>query len=164
MKETDNESNVDPSRGISINPNNLANHPVIERIEEFVKHYYNGDYTIKPVAFTVPCSYNLRKGSLGNFLTGSLSNYLIAKGNQNPEQLCNAATEIIVWITQLHGTNLIIESPSLLSKLEEADEQNRQLKEIKMQLEKKLSECQKDNEELHKWLDRFGDRSTIAEE
>jgi predicted RNase H-like nuclease (RuvC/YqgF family) len=58
----------------------------------------------------------------------------------------------------------VTESPSLLSKLEEAEEQNRQLKETKAQLEKKLFECQKDNEELHKWLDRFGDRTTVAEE
>jgi hypothetical protein len=164
MKETDNEINVGSSRSISINPNKLANHPVLGKIEEFVKHYYNGDYTIKPEAFSVPCSCDSRKASLGNFLTGSLSNYLIAKGNQNIEQLCEVSGELITWITQLYGTNLIIESPSLLSRLQESDEQNRQLKEIKMQLEKKLSECQKDNEELHKWLDKFGDRSTIPEQ
>ena len=142
----------------------MVNHPVIEKIEDFVKHYYNGDYTIDQEAFHVSCSWNNRKLSLGNFLTSALSNYLIAKGNQNIEQLSVVATETIAWITQLRGTNLVTESPSLLSKLEEAEEQNRQLKETKAQLEKKLFECQKDNEELHKWLDRFGDRTTVAEE
>jgi hypothetical protein len=139
-------------------------HPVIKKIEEFIEHFYNGDYIVKDDAFRVPCSYNNQKGNLGNFLTGSLTNYLISKGNQDSEQIANSATQALSWITQIRGANLIFESPSLLSKLKSAQEENRQLKEVKAQLEEKLSKCERDNEELHKWLDKFGDRTTVAEE
>jgi len=155
---------------------------VIETIEEFVKHYYNGDYVISRDAFSVPCTLNERKESLGNFLTGSLTNYMIAKVNKNSKQIANYMTELIMWMTQLRGAGLITESKSLLSKLEsckdklktseqrllELGEQNDQLKDNKEKLETKLSRLQNENEELHKALDlfgvRFGDRSTVEKD
>lgn len=160
-KDEDKFRDLDEVRFGVIDPSNVFNSEVVKKIDEFVEHYYNGDYAIDRSAFSVPCLYNGQKGSLGNFLTGALTNYLIAKGNNEPSNLCNVASELIIWITQARGGGCIIENASLLSKLKNVEEQNKQLKETKDLLEVELSELRIENEELHKVLDNFGSRSTV---
>lgn len=133
-----------------------AIHPVAEKIEDFIEHYYNGDLTLRLEAFKVPFSYNYQKGNLGTFLTTSLANYLAAKGNRDTQQIADASTLALICITQARGANLILESQTVLNKLKITEEENKRLKDNQQKLEEQVLKLKNENQEFHKALNGMG--------
>jgi hypothetical protein len=154
MKKNDNEKRINITSGGAV-------HPVTEKIDEFAEHLYNGDITISLDAWKVPFSFNYQKGSLGTFLTTSVSNYLTSKGNRDPVQIAAACDIALVCITHARATGLIIENPSLLGKLKVAEEENKRLKDNQQKLEEQNIKLKKENQELHKALNDMGFKSVF---
>jgi cell division protein FtsB len=129
---------------------------IYNRIETFIKRYYALDLEIDRDAFKIPCKIDNWQVTLGSFLTNSLNNYLIAKHNysflkddKNRKDLEKVSTHLLMAITQLYGARLIKESKSLLSKLEEFEEENKQLKETICQLRAEIANLRMQNKRLH---------------
>src|SRR4030042_1712351 len=107
-------------------------------IEDFVVHFYNGDYEISKDAFKINISIGEIKGSIGHVLVESLTAFVIARAQRDEYDESEAAKVLIKIITRLHSEGLITESKSFLSKFEEVEKQNKQLKEIEQQLKAEI--------------------------
>jgi predicted RNase H-like nuclease (RuvC/YqgF family) len=138
----------------------LEENIVFKIVDEFIEHYYNGDYTISYFG-----------GALG--LANSLHSYVEAKSErgEHPEQFIYEKAKVCLeYITDARVNNYINESKSLLTRLKEAvaiaircNDEKQKLRKENQQLKDETSQLKKENErlttlveDLHEALSRFG--------
>ena len=136
---------------------------LIEIVDEFVRRFYDGDYTIKPEAYKIPCQRDGRKSNLGKFLNWSMRNYVVSKSEIDISIKMTCADEVLTWLTTARGAGLIIEGEGDKTKFSRYEKQIKQLQEEAEQLRKKLILTEKENEELHKFIDTQIGGSSVVE-
>jgi hypothetical protein len=162
---------------------------VIAEVDDFIKHVDDGDLIITPEArkimLTIPTGKNplglsvKEEHSLAELLSCAIGNYQVVKDcvhrfhelkTPNPlvrqaldSRLSDSADELLRYIkrSRVYG---VIEDRNLTNKLKEYEKQNLKLKETVTNLETELLKLKQENEELHKALGIFGDRSNVTEE
>jgi len=149
---------------ISATPRTDLTSEAIKILDSFVDHYYNGDYVIDPTAFQIRCKNEGREGSLGHFLTMTLSNYVATKSDLTSERRNFCAGDLLTWMTHARGLGVIKDSESALTKLRISEVENKRLRDNQQKLELDILELRKVNGELHEALDIFGGRSDVSEE
>jgi protein subunit release factor A len=127
----------------------------IRVVDEFIEHYHNGDFIIRPEAFSVPCSLDNLKLSLGQFLIASIANYLIVKADLTNERKYDEAAKCITWITHARGTGMIVESESLMSKFKKCEEKSGQLKEQNNKLKEENDYLYTELEKANKNIEEY---------
>jgi len=135
----------------------------IKKLDDYTSHFYNGDYQIDQAAFKLPCSSNEQAGSLGQFLSMATSNYVATKSDSMSERRNRCAGDLLTWLTHARMMGFIKESISMTTKLNTLEVENKRLKDNQQNLETQVLKLKRENEELHKILDRFGKRTSIVE-
>jgi len=125
---------------------------LIEIVEDFVEHFYAGDYTIDTISYTIRSN-----------LTDALRSYVEAKFSMNKNAELECAQECLTAITEAREADAVKEAESLLTKLKKALKENGrfegeslQLKEENVKLKKEVSRLKQLNEGLHQIIDNFG--------
>jgi DNA repair exonuclease SbcCD ATPase subunit len=139
----------------------LEERKLIKIVDEFVDHYYNGDYEIGN-------SFIEAHG-----LAQALDSYVEAKSDleEHPEQfIYNRAKACFEYITDARVGGYVTESRSLITRLKQAvqmvtdcNNENQKLREQNRQLKDEITHLKKENErltklvdDLHEALSRFG--------
>jgi len=133
-------------------------------LDDFVDHYYNGDYVMDMTAFGVRCGNQGQEATLGHFLSMALTNYVATKSDKTPERQNPCAVDLLTWVTHARGLGLIKDSKSALTKLKTVEMENERLKDNQQKLEVEILKLKQEIEELHNALDTFGGRSDVAEQ
>jgi len=136
---------------------------LIEIVEDFVKGFYDGDYIIKRDAFKIPCGRDGIESNLGKFLDWAVKNYVVAKSETDISVKLSCADEVLTWLTTARGARVIGEGEGVKTKFARYDQQIKQLQEEAEQLRKKLILTEKENEELHSFIDKQFGGTSIAE-
>lgn len=137
----------------------MEKNKMLEIVDDFVEHYYDGDYEISRYAT-----------SIGTRLSDALQSYVEAKsdienvGNQYSEQyIFDRAKECLKHITTVRRLGYVKETLTLSAKLnkavellKESDEKNGQLRDENGKLQKEVLRLKKLNEALHKTIDKLG--------
>lgn len=159
------ESDEEPTF-VTMSPKNvdMSKTPaLIEIVDEFVRRFYDGDYTIKPEAYKVPCGRSGIKSNLGKFLGWSIRNYVVSKSEKDFSIKMTCADEVLTWLTTARGGGLIIEGEGVKTKFSRYEKQIKELEEEAEQLRKKLILTEKENEDLHRFIDKQFGGTSIAE-
>jgi hypothetical protein len=153
---------------VTLSPKNVdmrgGKTPALLRIvDEFVEKFYDGDYIIDRAAFQVPCGRSGIESNLGKFLQWSVRNYVVAKSEVDVSVKISCADEVLSWLTMARGAGLIGEGKGVKTKFAQYESEIKQLQEEAEQLRKKLILCEKESEELHKFIDKQFGGSSVAE-
>jgi len=132
---------------------------IIETVEGFIKKFHKREYILKEAAFDITCYKDGIKDNLGNFLSTSITNYLVGKSDSRRG---NMARNCIIWINQAFAANIIVEGKSLVGKIEQLEVTIKQLKdELKIQNEVS-EELRLKNEKIQKFInDNFGGTGVV---
>ena len=132
-----------------------ANSETIKILDKFVEQYYAGDLVIDLKAFNVRCGNSVERANLGQFLTISISNYVITKSDLTPERRNKRAGDLLSWMTHARGLGFIKDSESALTKLATIEVENKRLRDNQQKLEVKVLKLTEENKELHECLSSF---------
>jgi hypothetical protein len=138
---------------------------VIAEVENFIKGFHEGDYVISPDARKIEI-IDTEQGGKSHTVADRLG-YAIAKyqceKDINPSGVLAIAYQLLDYIERARTHGIIIPQ-NLSNSLKECQEQNQRLKDNQQKLEMETMRLRVENEELHKALDKFGDRSSVAED
>lgn len=150
---------------------------VIDQAEDFIKRIHDGDKVITPEAQKIVLTKAVGEGllrrsdekhSLAELLGSAMSHY------QSTKELAIRAVKYELWLRQkltlmrfdaaedlqkyidLAYTHGVIKDQNLISKLEECQEENEQLKKTKDQLEKENLRLKEENDQLHNLMRTLG--------
>lgn len=141
---------------------------VLAQVEDFIKHFHDGDIFIAPEATTL--QIEIPAGAMMGFTSYETRSYADMLGwligvyqlwKDDPTQVGRkreCAYHMLDFIERgrVYG---IIKNLNLTNKIKECQEQNQRLKDNQQKLEEKILELERNNQELHKALDVFGGRS-----
>ena len=141
------------------------NAEVTQIVNDFFDRFYKHEYILKLNAVKVPVTttydvVGIQSGNLVQFLLNALENYVITKGK--PDENAQWACFLFGLITTAYGANVIDAGDAMKAK--KCEEENLRLRDIQVKLEVEILKLKKDNEDLHKALDKFGGRSNVIEE
>lgn len=136
----------------------------VKKVDDFVERYYNGDYVLDvPRAFSIPFGVEGQISDIGHWMSFLLTEYEISKTKTLQDKYW-VAYWLFQLITHAFAVNVIKKGDGVITKLKNCAEEIRQLKETKEKLEHRILELERDNEELQRALDIFGERVTDLDE
>jgi hypothetical protein len=133
---------------------------VIQKVEDFVEHYYKAERVIRKRAFSIPCTIDGQRSNIGQYLVNTIANYVVTKGNQEENDVW--AIKCFNLITGALAAHVIDTGDA--EKLAKVEEENKRLRDIQQKLETEVLDLKQENKELHKILDNFGVSNNVTEE
>jgi len=143
---------------------------VITEVENFIKRFHDGDSVVTPEAKKLVITFPSKKGILGleskeqryyaDLLGWAIAAYQLHKDEANSEGRLMMAYQLLDYIERGRTHGVIKDNVKLIDKLKECQEENRELKETKIQLEAEILRQKGEIQELHKLVDQLGGKRT----
>jgi hypothetical protein len=145
---------------------------VIIEVEDFIKKLHDGEIAIAPKAQDLQMTQRIKGtlgvssenlGTLADLLGKKIARYEAFKDGSTISFKMDAALELLDLIERARTLGVIV--PQNLTKiLEECQDENKELKETKDQLEKENLQLRQENEKLHRLVKNLGGEPTSTVE
>jgi len=142
---------------------------VINEVEEFIKRFHNGDSVVTPDAknliFTIPKESKLGitstvQRNYADVLGWAIATYQFRKDTSSYHDQLLIAYEVLDDIERGRTQGVIKDNIRLADRFKDCQDENKQLKETKIQLEAEILKLKRDKEELDKLVDELGGKRT----
>lgn len=146
---------------------------VTEEVDEFIEHYQNLDYVIKPeaqriIVKAIPLSVGVqtsdfREASISDWLSLAVTNYMVCRDSyeinqeskEELQRVASAQVSCLIWKNRLIGYGLLVEAPSLTTKLKQSEIENQELKEQLKKCDERCQQLTEENKVLRESIDKI---------
>lgn len=138
---------------------------VINEVEDFIRRFHDGDSVVtsnaQKMIYTIPKESKLgltstRQKSYADLLGWAIAAYQFHKDTSTDHERLLMAYELLDEIERGRTHGVIKDNIKQVEKFKYCQDENKQLKETKIQLEAEILKLKEENEELHKALENLG--------